>query len=105
VVMRNLMVDLARQRKSAKRGGELKRVTFDDNLVRIDEQAEQLLAVNGALQKLTELDERLAREVECRFFAGLTEDETAQAIGVTTRTVQRDWVKAKALLSEWLSTN
>jgi RNA polymerase sigma factor (TIGR02999 family) len=105
VVMRNLMVDLARQRKSAKRGGELKRVTFDDNLVRIDEQAEQLLAVNGALQKLTELDERLARVVECRFFAGLTEDETAQAIGVTTRTVQRDWVKAKALLSEWLSTN
>ena len=103
VVMRNLMVDLARQRQSAKRGGALQRVTFDESLVRIDEQADQLLAVNGALERLAGLDERLAQVVECRFFAGLTEEETAQAAGVNVRTVQRDWAKAKALLSEWLN--
>lgn len=104
VVMRNLLVDLARERKTAKHGGELKRVTFDESTVRIDDQAEHILAIDNALARLASLDERMAKVVECRFFAGLTEDETASALGVSTRTVQRDWLKSKVLLSEWLNT-
>jgi len=103
VVMRNLLVDMARKRQAAKRGGDQQRITFDENLVRIDEQADQLIALDGALTRLAELEERLAHVVECRFFAGLSEDETAKALGVTTRTVQRDWAKAKALLNQWLN--
>lgn len=104
VVMRNMLVDLARQRASAKHGGELKRVTFDDNLVRIDQQAEQILAIDDALARLAALDPRMARVVECRFFAGLSEEETAAATGVNVRTIRRDWQKAKIILSEWLGT-
>jgi RNA polymerase sigma factor (TIGR02999 family) len=104
VVMRNLLVDLARKRKTARHGGELKRITFDDNLFRIDDQAEQLLAVDHSLSRLQALEPRLARVVECRFFAGLTDDETGRALGVASRTVQRDWLKARVLLSEWLDT-
>jgi RNA polymerase sigma-70 factor (ECF subfamily) len=104
VVMRNLLVDLARERKTARHGGALKRVTFDDNLIRIDDQAEQVLAIDHSIERLHALEPRMAKIVECRFFAGLTEDETARAVGVTTRTVQRDWLKAKVLLSEWLNT-
>jgi len=105
VVMRNLLVDMARKRRTVKRGGDRKRVALDDNTARVDYQADHVLAVDSALSRLGELDERLARVVECRFFAGLTDDETASALGVTNRTVQRDWAKAKALLSEWIDTN
>lgn len=105
VVMRNLLVDIARKRRAAKRGGDRVRVTLDDNAASVDFQADHVLAVDSALTRLSELDERLGRVVECRFFAGLTEEETASALGVTDRTVQRDWVKAKALLSEWIDAN
>lgn len=105
VVMRNLLVDMARKRRAVKHGGERVRVALDDNAARIDHQADHVLAVDQALSRLGEIDDRLVRVVECRFFAGLTGQETASALGVTDRTVQRDWSKAKALLSEWISTN
>jgi RNA polymerase sigma factor (sigma-70 family) len=62
-------------------------------------RTETLLALDDALDRLARLDERLSRVVECRYFAGLTDEETATALGVTARTVQRDWVKARAWLS------
>jgi RNA polymerase sigma factor (TIGR02999 family) len=105
VVMRNLLVDIARKRRAVKRGGDRVRTPLDENTARVDYQADHVLAVDRALSRLSDLDERLARVVECRFFAGLTEEETASALGVTDRTVQRDWAKAKALLSEWIETN
>ncbi len=102
VVMRNLLIDLARQRKAKKRGGDQQRISLDLVELRIDDQAEQLLALNEAMDRLTDFSPRLARVVECRFFGGLTELETAQALQVTDRTVRRDWVKARALLYQML---
>lgn len=102
VVIRNLLVDIARRRHSARRGGGQVRVPLDENAVVIDHQADRLLAVDRALSRLAGLDPRLARVVECRYFAGLTDEETAQALSVTPRTVQRDWAKARALMSEWI---
>jgi DNA-directed RNA polymerase specialized sigma24 family protein len=78
--MRRILVDYARRR-----------------------QAQQVLAVNDALQGLAEFNERLARVVECRYFAGLTEEETALALGSSLRTVQRDWMRARAWLQQALS--
>ena len=61
------------------------------------------MALDDALDRLEALDPRLRRVVECRFFAGLTEEETAEAVGVTSRTMRSDWVKARALLGSWLN--
>lgn len=96
--MRQIIIDDARQHKAEKRGGGIRPVTLDGNSVAIDEEADQLLAVDDALSQLEALDERLARVVECRFFAGLTESETSEALSVSLRTVQRDWLRARALL-------
>ena len=96
--MRRILVDYARQRCSLKRGGDCRRVTLDDGMLAVDERADVLIALDEALTRLAVLDIRQSRVVECRFFAGLTEDETAEALGVTPRTVRRDWVKAKGWL-------
>jgi RNA polymerase sigma factor (TIGR02999 family) len=98
LAMRNVLVDLARRRSARKRGGDRKRVELDESLVWIDEQAEEILAINDALDKLAQRSPRLGRTVECRFFAGLSEEETARALQVSDRTVRRDWLKAKAFL-------
>jgi len=97
-VMRRLLIDYARRHRAAKRGGEHHRAPYDDALAVADERADTLIALDDALSRLAAADERLARVVECRFFGGLTEEETAAALGVTARTVRREWVKAK----EWL---
>lgn len=102
VVMRNLVVDMARARQALKRGGKEPRQRVDLDLLQVDDQAEQILAIDQALSRLDDLDPRMARVVECRFFAGLNEEETARALNVATRTVRRDWMKAKAVLKEWL---
>jgi RNA polymerase sigma factor (TIGR02999 family) len=102
VVMRNLVIDFARKRQTQRRGGSAVALTFDEESFALDDQADELLALDEALQKLEELEPRLCRMVECRFFAGLTEEETGQALGVTSRTVRRDWVKAKGLLHHLL---
>jgi RNA polymerase sigma factor (TIGR02999 family) len=98
VAMRHILVDRARRRTAEKRGGAQNHVTFDDAMTAVDDQAASLLELHEALDHLATLDERLARVVECRFFGGMTELETAEALGVTERTVRRDWVKARALL-------
>lgn len=101
--MRRILVDYARRRQALKRGGDAVRVTLSTDLADADAQAQQVLAVNDALQGLAEFNERLARVVECRYFAGLTEEETALALGSSLRTVQRDWMRARAWLQQALS--
>lgn len=96
--MRHLLVDHARRRRAAKRGGGASPVRITNEQVGIDLSFDELLALDDALDRLGELDGRLRQVVECRFFGGLTEPETAQALGVTTRTVQRDWARARAWL-------
>ena len=103
VAMRHILLDRARRRTAEKRGGAQYHVTFDDAMTAVDDQAASLLELHEALDHLATLDERLARVVECRFFGGMTELETAEALGVTERTVRRDWVKARALLYQVLN--
>lgn len=99
VAMRHILVDRARRRTADKRGGPHGAVTLDDDAVAVaDREAESLLELHEALEQLALLDVRLARVVECRFFGGMTEQETAEVLGVTERTVRRDWIKARGFL-------
>jgi RNA polymerase sigma factor (TIGR02999 family) len=102
VAMRHILIDRAKARTRFKRGGTQAVMTFDDNVVAAAESPESLLEIDQAIEHLAELDPRLARVVECRFFGGLSDEEIAQALGITIRTVQRDWVKARALLQRAL---
>lgn len=101
--MRRILVDFARQRQAVKRGGGLPNLTLQPDLVAVDDQAELVLAVDAALGELEAFNARLARVVECRYFAGLTEEETAQALDTSLRTVQRDWMRARAWLLKALA--
>lgn len=103
LAMRHVLVDRAKARGRLKRGAAPGRVTFDEDRVAVDDRPEALLALDEALTWLAGLEPRLARVVECRFFGGLREDEIAEALGVTVRTVQRDWAKARMLLRRALA--
>ena len=96
--MRRILVDHARGHRSVKRGGMLRRVSIDDVELGTEERAELLIAIDDALGRLKEIDERQAQVVECRFFGGMTEEETAAALGIGLRTAKRDWAKAKSWL-------
>lgn len=96
--MRQIVVDYARRRLSKKRGGGEKALTLDENRIAVHDQAELLIAIDEALDRLGELDPRLSRVVECRFFGGMTEKEMAALLSIDERTVRRDWVKARAWL-------
>lgn len=100
--MRRILVDQARRRGALKRGAAPRRVSLTDLPLAVEERADALIALDDALTQLSEVDERLGRVVECRFFGGLTEEETAEALGVTDRTVRRDWIKAKGWLQRVL---
>jgi RNA polymerase sigma factor (TIGR02999 family) len=100
IAMRQIVIDYARSSRAKKRGGELRAQGLDGVELAIDEQADTLIAIDRAMEGLREIDERLPRVVECRFFAGLTEEETAEALGVSTRTVERDWKRARAWLRQ-----
>jgi RNA polymerase sigma factor (TIGR02999 family) len=103
--MRQIIVSRARARVAAKRGGGDIRLTLDEERIAAagETQAEWLLDLDRALEGLRERDERLARTVECRFFAGLSEDETAEALGVSLRTAQRNWMRARAWIRSELT--
>lgn len=103
VAMRHVLADRARARAAGKRGGAQLQITLDSELVVQDDQAEVLLMLNDAIDRLEEFEPRLARVVDCRFFGGMSDDEIADALGVTPRTVQRDWLKARMLLRRALS--
>ena len=96
--MRRILVDHARKRGAVKRGSTPRKVPLMDEVLSIDERADTLLALDEALTRLSAVNERLARVVEYRFFGGLTEDQTAQILQLTPRTVRRDWVKARGWL-------
>jgi RNA polymerase sigma factor (TIGR02999 family) len=107
VAMRHILVDTARRRAAQKRGGEELRVPLEEaepgrGGLEADSQAVEILALDAALTSLAARNERLSRLVEMRFFAGLTEEEIAQALGTSERTVRRDWLKARAFLFHFL---
>lgn len=104
IAMRRILVDHARKRSAKKRGGDRQRVPLDATELSVEDRAHALIELDQALTRLAEVDERLCRVVECRFFGGLTEEETAQALGVTARTVRSDWATAKGLLYLELAT-
>ena len=101
-VMRSVIVDFARRRVAARRGGGSSRVTFDVELAAAANGEDQILIVHQALERIAAVDERMMQVVEMRYFGGLTEPEIAVALGVTERTVRRDWLKARLLLREAL---
>ncbi|NNM32340.1 MAG: sigma-70 family RNA polymerase sigma factor [Gemmatimonadetes bacterium] len=101
--MRHVLVDRARRRGAQKRGGGQRPVTFTERVVEPEMEVDSILEVDEALDELSRTDSRLARMVELRFFGGLTEEEAAEVLGVSARTVRRDWFKAKAFLHEALT--
>ena len=100
--MRHVLIDHARKKAAEKRGGGSAPVTLNEQVVADGVRFDRLLAIDQALNRLEEHDPRLARVVECRFFAGLTGQETADATGTSLRTVERDWTRARAYLKREL---
>jgi RNA polymerase sigma factor (TIGR02999 family) len=96
--MRRIVIEYARRGSAQKRGGGERPLSLDEAAIAAKDRSEMLVALDEALTRLGALDDRLARVVECRYFGGLTEEETAESLGVTARTVRRDWVKARAWL-------
>lgn len=100
--MRRILVDHARQHLAGKRGGRRERVNLDEEMLSLDQRADLLVAIDEALDRFRSVDERASQVVECRFFGGFTEEETATALGITDRTVRRDWARAKGWLYDTL---
>ena len=104
-VMRNIVVDYARARHSQKRGSGVRPISLDSQQISIADQAEQLFEIDRQLSRLEASDERLARLIELRFFGGMTEPESAETLGVSVSTIQRDWIRAKAWFQMHCSGN
>ena len=102
VAMRQVIVDRAKARRALKRGGSDYRVTLDEEAIAAEDQSAAVLEIHDALDRLASIDERLARVVVLRFFGGLPPEAIAEVNGVTVRTVERDWAKARMLLRELL---
>lgn len=96
--MRQVLVDFARRRQAAKRGGDAGRVSLRSGDATLEVELDEMLALDTALNRLNAVDPRLREVVELRFFGGLPETEIAGMLGVTARTVERDWVKARLFL-------
>ena len=101
--MRRILIDAARRRCSHKRNGGQPMADVDLESIGSEHQFELLLAVDQALELLAQRDPHLINVVECRFFAGMTEDETALALNLSLRTVQRDWLRARIWLQQALT--
>jgi RNA polymerase sigma factor (TIGR02999 family) len=101
--MRSVVIDFVRRRNADRRGGGAEHVTLDTRAAAaLGGSDDEILAVHEALETLAEVDPRLVRVVEMRYFAGLTDIEIGSALGVTDRTVRRDWERARLLLAELL---
>ncbi len=96
--MRRILIDYARTRRRAKRGGDAQQVTLADAPILSFPQSEELLALDFALNKLARLDERKSKVVELRYFGGLSDEEIAELLGISVRTVARDWGLARSWL-------
>ena len=97
-LMRRILVDLARKRRYAKRGGGVQQVSFDEAFIVSHERGRDVIALDEALSRLAEIDQRKSRVVELRFFGGLSVEETAEALHISGVTVMREWSMAKAWL-------
>jgi RNA polymerase sigma factor (TIGR02999 family) len=97
-LMRRILTDFARSRRTLKRGGEGRQISLDEKLYISPEPSADLVSLDGALNRLAEVDERKSRVVELRFFGGLTTEETAEVLQVSEETVKRDWRMAKLWL-------
>lgn len=102
--MRHILVDHARSHKTEKRGGETQIVSLDDVAIISNERANELVALDEALQNLSVLDERKSKVVELRYFGGLSVEETAEVLKISQETVMRDWRFAKTWLLRELSS-
>ncbi|WDI42099.1 sigma-70 family RNA polymerase sigma factor [Bremerella sp. P1] len=101
--MRHLLVDHARRKGAQKRGGERQRIALDEDLIVSPESDEDVLALDEALKKLAAIDSQRARIVELRFFGGLTNDEVAEVLDVSKRTIQKQWAGTRVWLRSELS--
>jgi len=100
--MRQVLVDFARGRRAEKRGGSWRAVSLSGADIALEVEVDDILALDAALDRLNEVSPRLRQVVELRFFAGASEEEVAQLLEVSTRTVARDWLKARLFLLEAL---
>ena len=96
--MRYILLDHAKAKKAQKRGGHQQRVDFDEALVITEKEADELIAIDEALTRLQQVNVRQSDVIECRFFAGLTIEETATVLGHSSATIKRDWQRARAWL-------
>ena len=97
-MMRRILVDYARSRRFAKRGGDAQQISFDEELVVSRQLSADVLQLHDSLNELANIDERKSKIVELKFFGGLSIEETAEVLGVSPGTVMRDWTLAKAWL-------
>jgi RNA polymerase sigma factor (TIGR02999 family) len=104
-VMRHLLVDHARKRRAEKRGGGVNALELDEQRVESSDDSVAVLALDTALKDMAAINPRLESIVECRYFAGLTVTETAEALGMAVRTVERDWQKARGYLLRAMQAN
>jgi RNA polymerase sigma factor (TIGR02999 family) len=100
--MRQILVDHARRRISSKRGGKQQAIPLEEHHLVVDEFDADLLSVDDALRELAGIEPRVVRVIECRFFGGLSVEETAETLGISVRTVKRDWILAKSWLYQKL---
>jgi RNA polymerase sigma factor (TIGR02999 family) len=103
-VMRNVLIDHARGRQRVKRGGLQQKVPLEDVVLISEEQTDDLIALDTAMKRLEEIDARQSRIVELRYFGGLTVEQTAEVLGISPKTVKRDWAVARAWLHRELRT-
>ena len=102
-VMRRILLDYAKSKRRDKRGGKLHHTALDEGLAVSEDRASDLVLIDEALTRLEQLDPRQAKVVELRFFGGLSVEETAEAMGISTPTVKREWAMAKAWLYQELA--
>lgn len=93
--MRQILVDYSRKKTAGKRGDEGQNITLKEDQIDVQQHAEKLIEVNNLIDTLAEFDERKSKVVEMRFFAGMTAQEISEVLNVSTRTIDRDWLKAR----------
>ena len=96
--MRQVLVDFARRRRAEKHGGDATRVSLSDGDAALQIELDEIIALDDALDRLSAVDERLRQIVELRFFGGFSEAEVSELLGVTPRTIERNWLKARLFL-------
>lgn len=102
--MRQILTDYARKKMAEKRGGKQHKVTLDEQAINIHKQASKLIVIDEALNELFVVNDRLAKIVELRFYTGLSMEETGRTLGISEKTVSRDWAKARAWLFKRLKS-